>query len=38
MEGDLIINANVFYTRWRDQQVVRVDPGGLLDQFIDNAG
>ncbi|MEM8554850.1 MAG: TonB-dependent receptor [Pseudomonadota bacterium] len=37
LEGDLITNANVFYTRWVDQQVVR-DSGFGPFTIIENAG
>lgn len=38
MNGALITNANLFYTRWIDQQVVRFGDFGGIDTFIENAG
>jgi len=38
MDGDLRLNANVFYTEWEDQQVDVSPSGDTLDKFIGNAG
>lgn len=38
-DGRLVTNANVFYTRWKDQQVTVDGPSGnLLDFTTENAG
>ena len=40
LDGRLILNANVFYTDWTDQQVAEDVPGGIpgFDQTIVNVG
>lgn len=38
MDGDLRLNANVFYTEWEDQQVDVSPSGDTLDKYIGNAG
>ncbi|MEM0921560.1 MAG: TonB-dependent receptor [Pseudomonadota bacterium] len=40
LDGDLTANANIYYTRWTDQQVILPTPGSTipLDQIVVNAG
>lgn len=39
LDGQLVVNANAFYTGWRDQQVSVPGPSGIdLDSMIENAG
>jgi iron complex outermembrane receptor protein len=39
LQGDLVVNANVFYTDWSDQQVqVQLVPGDFASSVILNAG
>ncbi|MEM9371194.1 MAG: TonB-dependent receptor, partial [Pseudomonadota bacterium] len=37
LDGALVANANAFYTKWNDQQVLRPGPFGI-DTIIENAG
>lgn len=38
MDGDLLLNANMFYTDWKDQQVDVSPSGDSLDKYTGNAG
>jgi len=38
LDGDLTLNANLFYTDWKDMQVDVQSSNDALDKFIDNAG
>lgn len=38
MDGDLLLNANVFYTDWEDQQVDFSPSGDSLDRYTANVG
>ena len=39
LENSLIVNANVFYTKWKDQQVEEAGTSGVpLDAYVVNAG